>query len=55
MALILKDAVRIAEINDGEENALTGVIVDYNSWVESDQGRRLAASLDKDTVLAEGT
>ena len=29
--------------------------VDYNSWVESDKGRRLAASLDKDVVLAEGS
>lgn len=28
--------------------------VDYNSWIESDKGRRLAASLDKDTILAEG-
>lgn len=28
--------------------------VDYNSWQESDQGLRLAASLDKDVVLAEG-
>ncbi|KAK2594424.1 hypothetical protein QQS21_007878 [Conoideocrella luteorostrata] len=27
---------------------------DYNSWVESDKGRRLADSLDKDVVLAEG-
>jgi hypothetical protein len=27
---------------------------DYNSWIESDKGRRLAASLDKDVVLAEG-
>lgn len=27
---------------------------DYNSWVESDRGRKLAASLDKDVVLAEG-
>ncbi|KAJ9196971.1 CAZyme family GT62 [Paecilomyces variotii] len=27
---------------------------DYNSWIESDKGRRLAASLDKDTILAEG-
>lgn len=27
---------------------------DYNSWVESDKGRRLAASLDKDVILAEG-
>lgn len=27
---------------------------DYNSWVESNKGRKLAASLDKDVVLAEG-
>ncbi|KAK5171380.1 uncharacterized protein LTR77_004524 [Saxophila tyrrhenica] len=27
---------------------------DYNSWQESDTGRRLAASLDKNIVLAEG-
>jgi len=27
---------------------------DYNSWQESDTGRKLAASLDKDVVLAEG-
>ncbi|KAI9754707.1 MAG: hypothetical protein M1815_005467 [Lichina confinis] len=27
---------------------------DYNSWVESDKGRALAASLEKDVVLAEG-
>ncbi|KAJ9642447.1 hypothetical protein H2199_004828 [Coniosporium tulheliwenetii] len=27
---------------------------DYNSWVESEQGLKLAASLDKDVVLAEG-
>ncbi|KAL9596480.1 MAG: hypothetical protein Q9179_004596 [Wetmoreana sp. 5 TL-2023] len=27
---------------------------DYNSWQESDKGRRLAASLDKDVVLVEG-
>lgn len=34
---------------------LTCRIVDYNSWVESDTGRKLADSLDKDVVLAEGT
>jgi hypothetical protein len=28
--------------------------VDYNSWVESDEGRRLSKTLDKDIVLAEG-
>ncbi|EOO01913.1 putative mannan polymerase ii complex anp1 subunit protein [Phaeoacremonium minimum UCRPA7] len=27
---------------------------DYNSWVETDKGRRLQNSLDKDVVLAEG-
>lgn len=27
---------------------------DYNSWIESDKGRKLASSLDKDVVLAEG-
>ncbi|KAF4312914.1 Anp1 [Botryosphaeria dothidea] len=27
---------------------------DYNSWVESDTGRKLSNSLDKDVVLAEG-
>ena len=30
-------------------------VVDYNSWIESDTGRKLADSLDKDVVLAEGT
>lgn len=34
---------------------LTYVLVDYNSWVESDKGRRLADSLDKNVVLAEGS
>jgi hypothetical protein len=27
---------------------------DYNSWQESDTGRKLVAKLDKDVVLAEG-
>jgi len=27
---------------------------DYNSWQESDEGLALAASLPKDTVIAEG-
>lgn len=30
------------------------LIVDYNSWQESEKGLRLAASLDKNVVLAEG-
>lgn len=29
-------------------------IVDYNSWVESDKGRKIRASLDPNIVLAEG-
>jgi hypothetical protein len=28
--------------------------VDYNSWIESEKGLKLAASLDKDVILAEG-
>jgi hypothetical protein len=35
------------------ENADDG-IVDYNSWQESDEGRKLSNTLDKDIVLAEG-
>ena len=27
---------------------------DYNSWQESEKGLKLAASLDKDIILAEG-
>lgn len=27
---------------------------DYNSWQESEKGLKLAASLDKDVILAEG-
>lgn len=30
------------------------MLVDYNSWVESDKGRALAKKLSKDIVLAEG-
>lgn len=29
-------------------------LVDYNSWVETKEGLALAATLDKDVVLAEG-
>ena len=34
---------------------LTSYLVDYNSWIESEDGLKLASKLDKDTVLAEGT
>lgn len=30
------------------------VLVDYNSWVESDKALRLASTLDKDTIIVEG-
>jgi len=30
------------------------LVVDYNSWQESEKGLALAAGLPKDTVLAEG-
>lgn len=33
---------------------LTIHLVDYNSWRESEKGLKLAASLDKDIILAEG-
>ena len=39
-----------------EEKGFANIVeVDYNSWVESEKGLKLAASLPKDTVLAEGT
>lgn len=34
--------------------SLTLNLVDYNSWQESEKGLQLAASLEKDVVLAEG-
>lgn len=33
---------------------VNNVIVDYNSWIESDKARKLASTLDKDTVIVEG-
>lgn len=30
------------------------LVVDYNSWIESEKGLKLAAKLDKNTILAEG-
>ena len=36
------------------KSSLSSFAVDYNSWQESEQGLKLAASLDKDVVLAEG-
>lgn len=34
--------------------SLTLNLVDYNSWQESEKGLQLAASLEKNVVLAEG-
>jgi len=53
MGAILKADVCHTELNVSRY-LLTGSLVDYNSWVESDKGRKLSASLDKDVVLAEG-
>lgn len=41
------------EMQNGEQVHIDARF-DYNSWVESDKGRKLAASLPKDTILAEG-
>lgn len=30
------------------------MLVDYNSWVESDKALRLASTLDKDAIIVEG-
>ena len=49
----LKEDVR-REVRFGISTPADLIIVDYNSWQESDQGLRLAATLDKDVVLAEG-
>lgn len=43
------------EVQRCRDAVLTIDTVDYNSWVESAKGRKLAAKLDKDVVLAEGT
>lgn len=33
---------------------LNEILVDYNSWIETDKSRKLADTLSKDTVLVEG-
>ena len=50
----LKANVRFMLATVQHRQSLTGFTVDYNSWIESDTGRKLADSLDKDVVLAEG-
>lgn len=53
MGETLKGNVKL-ESQFGFPPLLTWYIVDYNSWQESDEGLRLATSLDKNVVLAEG-
>lgn len=33
---------------------LTGLTVDYNSWIDTPKSKKLVKMLDKDVVLAEG-
>jgi hypothetical protein len=33
---------------------LTGIVVDYNSWIDTPKSKKLAKTLDKDTILVEG-
>ena len=50
---ILRASVREASIPRYLQEADLS-LVDYNSWIESDTGRKLADSLPKDVILAEG-
>lgn len=52
-SVILRVDVRWAGFIKPHKSANMGT-VDYNSWQESEEGMKLAASLDKDVVLAEG-
>jgi len=52
--VILKADVRFS-FSACSENVANGWTVDYNSWIESDKARKLAASLDKDVIIVEGT
>lgn len=46
--------VAVSGDNDFRQWSVLTFTVDYNSWIESDKGRRLRQTLDPDTVLAEG-
>jgi len=52
--MTLKVAVCISEVLRSVQPSNFYFLVDYNSWIESDKGRRLRATLPTDTVLAEG-
>lgn len=52
---ILKDDVSRTGMKLEEHSLLIRCFtVDYNSWVESEKALKLASSLDKNVVLAEG-
>jgi hypothetical protein len=55
ITLILRADVSVTILYlHGVQVANDQLIVDYNSWVESEKGLKLAAGLDKNVVLAEG-
>ena len=54
MARISKEDVNIFTNDLRREHRANRITDDYNSWVESDQARALAAKLPKDTIIAEG-
>lgn len=51
---ISRDDVSLRQLERTITSYLYLRTVDYNSWIETDKGRKLANSLDKDIVLAEG-
>lgn len=54
MVVISKEDVSFSPFSMVFVASANCLLVDYNSWIESDKGRKLAASLPKDVVLAEG-
>jgi hypothetical protein len=51
---ILRASVSGSYTSDSPWQQAKTCAVDYNSWIESDTGRKLADSLPKDVILAEG-
>lgn len=56
MAMISKEDVRLPVLLKRWPSSMLNYssLVDYNSWVESDKARKLASTLDKDTIIVEG-
>lgn len=46
--------MQVASLDQDPDSLLIKALVDYNSWQESETGIKLANSLDKNVVLAEG-